>query len=99
MRRVTISQSAQDDIHDVRQFYDDQERGVGDYFFQSIKEDIESLRTLHGIHRKHGNLHRMNATIFPHFIYYREDAEETYVVAVLDQRRDPQWIRRQLRNR
>jgi plasmid stabilization system protein ParE len=99
MRLVTISQAAMDDIHDVCRFYDDREEGVGDYFFQSIREDINSLQRLHGIHKAHAGIHRMNATIFPHFIYYRELAGETGVVAVLDQRRDPKWIKRQLRSR
>lgn len=99
MRRVTISQAALNDIHDVRQFYDAREHGIGDYFFRTLREDIESLKHLHGIHRVHTGFHRMNATTFPHFIYYSELGEETIVVAVPDQRRDPKWISRQLRQR
>lgn len=99
MRRVTISRAALNDIHDVRQFYDAGENGIGDYFFKTLRDDIESLKHLHGIHRVHAGIHRMNATTFPHFIYYREPGEETIVVAVLDQRRDPKWILRQLRKR
>ena len=32
-------------------------------------------------------------------IYYRERGNDTLVAAVLDLRRDPKWIRKQLRQR
>jgi hypothetical protein len=36
---------------------------------------------------------------FPFGIYYRETAEETQIVAVLDLRRAPAWIRKELGGR
>jgi hypothetical protein len=41
----------------------------------------------------------MIGTHFPFGIYYREHGDETLVVAILDLRRDPRWIRKQLRQR
>ena len=38
----------------------------------------------------------MLAHRFPFGIYYRESESETQVVAVLDLRRDPNWIREEL---
>ncbi len=35
-------------------------------------------------------------TGFPSGIYYRETKSETQVIAVLDLRRDPNWIRKEL---
>ncbi len=32
-------------------------------------------------------------------IYYREEREDALVIAILDLRRDPRWIRKQLRQR
>ena len=41
----------------------------------------------------------MLAHRFPFGIYYRETATETQVFAVLDLRRDPNWIRKELTDR
>jgi hypothetical protein len=80
-------------------FYERQEAGAGEYFEQTIKKDILSLERLHGIHRLYSGYHRMNASVFPYAIYYRETQQHTEVVAVLDLRRKPSWLRAQLRNR
>lgn len=69
---------------------------MGDYFTDSILADIESLALYHGIHQRFFGLHRMLAHRFPFGIYYRETKSETQVIAVLDLRRDPNWIRKEL---
>jgi hypothetical protein len=38
----------------------------------------------------------MLAHRFPFGIYYRETAKETQVIAVLDLRKDPNWLRKEL---
>ena len=53
---------------------------------------IESLALYHGIHSRHFGFYRMLADRFPFGIYYRETKTETQVIAVLDLRRDPDWI-------
>jgi hypothetical protein len=58
--------------------------------------DIASLALYHGLHSRHCGLYRMLAHRFPFGIYYRETETETQVVAVLDLRRDPNWIRKEL---
>jgi hypothetical protein len=41
----------------------------------------------------------MIASIFSFAIYYREKHDQTEVVAILDLRRNPSWLKRQLRKR
>jgi plasmid stabilization system protein ParE len=96
MRKVVVLAEAATDIEEARDFYDEQEPGIGDYCVDSLLADIESLALYHGIHSRHFGLHRMLADRFPFGIYYRETKAETQVVAVLDLRRDPNWIRREL---
>jgi hypothetical protein len=96
MRKVVVLAEAASDIEQARDFYDMLEPGIGDYCADSLLADIESLVLYHGIHSKHIGLHRMLAARFPFGIYYRETKEETQVVAVLDLRRDPNWIRTEL---
>ena len=43
--------------------------------------------------------YRMLASRFPFGLYYQETSAEIRVVAILDLRRKPSWIRRELRRR
>lgn len=99
MRQVIVLEEAAEDIEDGRDFYDLQEVGVGEYFADSIVADIECLGLLHGIHSKHFGFYRMLSGRFPFGIYYREMPEATEVFAVLDLRKNPAWIREELKNR
>jgi hypothetical protein len=96
MRKVIVLVEAAEDIEQARGFYDAQELGIGDYCANSLSADIESLALYHGIHAQHFGLYRMLADRFPFGIYYRETKTETQVIAVLDLRRDPDWIRSEL---
>ena len=96
MRKVIVLAEAAEDIEQARDFYDAQEHGVGSYCADSLLTDIESLTIFHGVHSRHFGLYRMLAKRFPFGIYYRELESETQVFAVLDLRRDPNWIRKKL---
>ena len=99
MKPVVVLAEAAEDIESARDFYEVQQVGVGAYFVDSLLSDIERLSQLSGVHPKHFDLHRMLASRFPFAIYYRESASQTQVFAVLDLRRDPTWIRKELRDR
>jgi plasmid stabilization system protein ParE len=99
MRRVVVLAEAADDLEAARRFYDDGEAGVGEYCVASLLADIQSLALYHGIHRREHGCLRMLASRFPFGIYYLEAEDETRVVAVLDLRRDPSWIRSQVTGR
>lgn len=99
MRLVVVLEEAAEDIEVGRDFYERQEPGVGDYFADSIISDIEGLGLSHGIHPKHFGVHRILSDKFPFGIYYRDTSDATEVLAVLDLRRDPTWLRKELRGR
>lgn len=99
MRSVIVLDDAAEDLEKGRSFYDSMEPGVGEYFAQSLLADLERLGFLHGIHSKHFGAFRMIAGRFPFGIYYRDTEAATEVIAILDLRRDPFWIRRELRKR
>lgn len=84
------------DLQQGRQFYEANKEGVGEYFFDSIVADIESLKLYAGIHSKYFGLYRMLAKRFPFAIYYDVFETTAIVIAVLDLRRNPAWIRKQL---
>ncbi len=77
-------------------FYNQRENGIGDYFWDSLIADIESLRIYAGIHNKKYGLYRMFAKRFPYALYYEIEQGVAYIVAILPMKRDPLWIREQL---
>ncbi len=83
-------------MEQARDFYNEQEPGIGDYCANSLVTDVSSLAFYHGIHSRHFGFYRMLAHQFPFGIYYRETKTTTEVFAVLDLRRDPNWIRKEL---
>ena len=99
MKQVVVLADAAEDIEAARNFYEAQEHGVGEYCVDSLLADIESLGLFSGIHPMHFEFHRMLASRFPFGIYYREHEMETQVFAVLDLRRNPNWIRKELSER
>ena len=96
---VVILEDAAADIEIGRQFYETREPGVGDYFAESILSDLGSLVLYAGIHALRFGFHRMLSKRFPFGIYYEVERETAFVYAILDMRRDPVWIRNELRKR
>lgn len=64
--RIKILSSAVDDLHAGRIFYDKQGEGLGEYFFDSLFSDIDSLQLYAGIHQKVFGYHRLLAKRFPY---------------------------------
>lgn len=85
------------DLAEARDFYESQSKGLGSYFLEAIFTEVESLSLYAGIHRKVFGFHRLLAARFPYAIYYKIESDEAIVYRVLDCRRDPRRIRRELR--
>ena len=99
VKDVVILKEVADDLNDGKAFYDQRESGVGDYFWDSLLADMESLVLYAGIHRKEHGFHRMLAKRFPYAIYYDIVDDIAYIVAVLPMRRSPSWIKRKIKGR
>jgi hypothetical protein len=99
VRNVVVLKDVAEDMNDGKAFYDQKEFGVGDYFWDSLLADIESLMIYGGVHTKEYGLYRMLARRFPYAIYYEIVDDIAYVVAVLPMHRNPAWIKRKLEGR
>lgn len=99
MMTVVILEDAAEDLESGAQFYELCATGVGDYFLDSILSDLDSLVLFAGVHPIYFGFHRMLSKRFPFGIYYEMEGEVVYVYAILDLRRDPLRIRKQLRQR
>ncbi len=96
--RVRISEDALADLSEGYWFYEAQEAGLGEYFTTCLREDIEGLKISAGAHRViHSDYRRLLSKVFPYAIFYTVEGDGAVVWAVLDLRRDPAWIREQLR--
>ena len=97
--RVVVLEDAANDLESAARFYESCAAGVGDYFFDSVLSDLDSLVLFGGIHSIYFQFHRMLSKRFPFGIYYEVEADVIYVYAILDLRRDPLWLQKQLRER
>jgi plasmid stabilization system protein ParE len=95
--RLRILSLAEADLFDGFRFYERQSSGIGWYFLETLYSDIESLRLYAGIHRRVFGYHRLLSKRFPFAVYYDMTKEEIRVWRVLGCRRDPRWVKMQLR--
>jgi hypothetical protein len=94
--KVRISSDAEFDIEQAYCFYEKQSRGLGFRFSTEIYSEIESLGWDAGIHSIEYGRHCLLCDRFPFGVFYEIADNEAIVLAVLDLRRDPNWIRRRL---
>ena len=97
--RIKILSSAVDDLHAGRLFYEKQAEGLGEYFFDTMFSDIDSLALYAGIHPKVFGYHRLLSKRFPYAVYYTLDGDLAVVWRVLDLRRNPDTTRQALDRR
>ena len=95
--KLRILDLAEADLVSGYQFYELQSAGIGSYFLGTLLSDIESLRLYAGIHREIFGFHRLLSKRFPYAVYYTLNGETVSVWRVLDCRRNPKWIKTQLR--
>lgn len=94
---IRILASASSDLVDGYHFYENQAAGVGAHFLDSLYSDIDSLIVNAGVHAvSFGKDYRLLSKRFPFAVYYRVEGETVKVYAILDCRRNPAWIRKNL---
>lgn len=93
---VLISDDAEVDFADGVAFYDQHGPEIGDHFADSVLADVQSLSVVDGVHAQRFGFYCMAAKQFPYAIYYTIHEATVFVVAILDERRDPKWIQRRL---
>ncbi len=99
VKDVVVMKEVVDDLNDGKAFYEERESGTGEYFWDSLFADIESLVIYAGVHVRDHGLYRMLSKRFPYAIYYEIVDEIAYVIAVLPMRRNPPWLQRKLQER
>ena len=97
--KIKLLTSAKNDLAQGRSFYEKQGEGLGEYFFDSLFSDIDSLILYAGIHPKFYGFYRMLAKRFPYAIYYKLEGNLSVVVwRILDLRNNPAKINQSLKS-
>ena len=94
--QIRLLESAKEDLREGWKFYERNAAGLGDYFLDCIQADVRSLTIYAGVHETADGFHRMLSKRFLFAIYDLREPACVDVYAILDCRRDPQWIARRL---
>ena len=94
--KLQILPAAINDLSIGKLFYERQAEGVGDYFFDSLFSDIDSLILYAGIHKKEFGFYRFLSNKFPYAIYYKVTNKIVLVYRVLDLRQNPKQLKKYL---
>jgi len=94
--KIKILTSAYDDLKKGKNFYELQAENLGDYFFDSLFSDIDSLILYAGIHQEVYGYYRCLSQRFPYAIYYKIEKDIIVVWRVLDCRQEPEKTESQL---
>lgn len=93
---IRLLETAKEDLREGWKFYEENAVGLGDYFLDCIQADVRSLQVFAGIHEMSEGFHRMLVKRFPFAVYYLIAGEVIDVYAILDCRRDSEWIIKRL---
>lgn len=99
MRKLHLVDGAVLDLDDAAAFYDEIEKGLGDWFYSTLLSEIRLLATFAGSHRMRFNFHCYMSKRFPFGVYYRVEGDVIKIFAILDHRRNPRVISRILQGR
>lgn len=95
--KIRILTLAVSDIERGRNFYEQQQQGLGDYFLDTLFSDIEALLLHAGVHARHFGYFRALSKRFPYAIYYKISGDVIEVWRVLDCRQNPKRTQSALR--
>jgi len=93
---IRLLETAKEDLREGWNFYELASAGLGDYFLDCIQADVRSLEVFAGIHEMSEGFHRMLVKRFPFAVYYLLERQIIEIYAILDCRRDPEWIVKRL---
>ncbi len=99
--QVKITEYAKKDLEIAYKFYETQKEGLGNYFIEIILSEIKMLEFYGCLHQKVFGFHRMISKKFPFGIYYDCDKKEKiiYIVGILDLRKNPNSLQKDLQKR
>ena len=99
IKDIVVLEEAVSDLNEGKDFYNAKNPDIGEYFWDSLIADFESLYIYAGIHIRKFGFYRMLSKRFPYSIYYNVYNNIAYIAAVLPMRRDPALIVNKIKKR
>ena len=102
---LQLHELAKHDLSQGGEFYESQEPGLGDYFFESLESDLDDLLKIHTTNdltftpQVLFNHFVSRSSKFPWSIYYQTQENLILVQAILDQRFSPNRLKQILTTR
>jgi hypothetical protein len=94
-RPVVIGALAERDIREARAWFDRQEAGLGDQFFERVKETVRRIADSPESYRPvFGEARRAPVKSFRYSVWFRVAPDQSIVIACLSDRRDLSLARR-----
>ena len=95
-RRFILRPRAESDIRSIFEWYESQQRGLGEEFLVSLRERLEAIRdNSESCAVVYRDIRRAVMARFPYLVFYIVQPMRVAVLAVLHQSRDPAvWPRR-----
>lgn len=96
---LRLSPAAERDLEDAANWYDEQASGLGDRFLAEVRSTLEKVefRPL-AFPVTIGTARRVLLNRFPYSVYYESDDQGWIVLAVLHQRRSPEFLRKRIKS-
>ena|SRR5436190_12765799 len=95
-RRFVVRVRAERDIQSAFEWYESQQRGLGDEFLAAVRQSLETVRSFpESASVLYRDVRRAVVSRFPYVIFYVVRPALVSILAVLHQSRDPAiWPRR-----
>lgn len=96
--KIQILSVAASDLAAGRDFYEQQQSGLGQYFLDTLFSDIEALLLDAGVHVQYLGYFRALSRRFPYAIYYKINGDHIEIWRVLDCCENPKRTKTALRS-
>lgn len=96
--KLQILSLAASDLAAGKDFYEQQQSGLGQYFLDTLFSDIEALLLHAGVHVQYLGYFRALSRRFPYAIYYKINGDHIEIWRVLDCREHPKRTKTALRS-
>ena len=93
-RRFIVRDGAQDDVDRAREWYEGQQAGLGDRFFEDVVATFRAIEAMPLRFREvQPDVRRASLSRFRHAVYLFVDANLVAILTVVHQRQDPKTWR------
>jgi plasmid stabilization system protein ParE len=100
VKRYRFTEEAEAEFQEQILYYDEQVAGLGDKFIADVEATIQHIRKYpEGGFLKARNVRQRVLRVFHHNVYYVNEPDEIFIVAVAPHKRRPGYWRKRLKNR